>query len=441
MSILLAPLLEQVGAGIITVVESTGASTSTAGMVAGAGVGFLSGKIDEAVEAGLEKAIGEENVKNIKTGFSEVIGGINAIENMDVDYFTSRLIKPSGSKVIKEGVSHFSAGHTTREHLNNIPEPIKEAGNLSVDDVSKFFIDMASEVAIQGLESEIISVDKAITEVVRKKPHTAQLASTLGSYLQSKIPNTDAYRKVANTYNGLNLNYEDVEEFVDLNDLISHRFKDELGYEYTLQQTVGFYIPSMYGVFVGAYSKNDSKPISLLDYFAMHHDYSYTKNGFFHELGDLQFISRIAQNFNRMTDEEKPYARFCILYFSTLGNLIASAFNSVPEQEIFDYVNTQVSLSRMPTEDEIIRVEDVVSPSKVIDTTEPIIRINKTMDVDFYDSIKPLLSDVEITPVEFDIQFKDKLVENYISPSVNAFSGSNTASLLYAFDNLMVSLD
>jgi hypothetical protein len=156
------------------------------------------------------------------------------------------------------------------------------------------------------------------------------VAKDLSDFYTNKLPATEEYKSVATVYNRRNLTLancvEKIDQFGKLFDLIN-----EIGYTVQLRPTKGFTLPTIYGNFVGPYSKNNTLPISLLDLYCAYHDFDYLTHGFFDTVGDYKLLSRISQNFDRMIPEEKGPAKTALLWFSTLGASAGALIGSLPK--------------------------------------------------------------------------------------------------------------
>ena len=411
MSFLAVGLLEEIGLAVTGLLEQTIGKTA-AGTVAGAATGFFSDKIDQAVESGLEQLVGQERVKSAKEFGSELISETQAIQNQDISYWIRKAQKP-------KTIDLHSSAHNSADHSQMLAPVAEVAGNLTPDDIAKFAISMAGEVANQGFTGTVINESLAISNTVKKYPQTAELAGVLGAHLANQLPRTEEYSKVSSVYNGLNLEYNQVRETRDENGLKVFNFFDEVGQLHALRENTGFVIPAFYGVFMGPYSKNDNLPIDLVDYFSLHHDQGYGRGGFFHELSDLQYISRLSQNFSRFSDTAKPYARFGILYFSTLGNILAGIFNQTSAEEVEAYVNQQVGMAE----------EEHKSQTPLHE-----------VDQDFYQAVKPLMTDQNITKFNFETEVKEGLISEYSNSSTNALAGNNPQALFNSFGQIEITI-
>jgi hypothetical protein len=131
-------------------------------------------------------------------------------------------------------------------------------------------------------------------------------------------------------YNGKNLTLANCVKKNSPNGLIFD-LTDEIGNTVSLPENTGFKLPTIWGNFVGPYSKNNDNPISLLDLFAAFHDQDYSEFGFFDTIGDFKLVSRISQNYDRMIQAEKSAAKTALLWFSTLGLSAGKLIGSLPK--------------------------------------------------------------------------------------------------------------
>ena len=188
---------------------------------------------------------------------------------------------------------------------------------------------------------------------------------------------------------------------------------NELGTIKIMYQTTGLIIPPVHGVFQGANSPNDELPIDLVDLFSAFHDETYINGPSLQ--GDYEYISRLSQNFTRMSEEEKPYARLGIVYFSTMGNLVSKMFGD----SSFNIPDTSSPLpSPLPN----------VS-SSVINTNQTIFHIlNPDLSIEEHTSFKE----------EFMKSLEIAKIENGIGSSIS--SSFRTKVLAKEFGNILVEL-
>ncbi len=387
--------LSELGLLVTSAAEAGGISKGSATIAAGATTGFVANKIDTGLTNIATQLIGEQNLNKIEKGFGLVTGIMN-----DKDRQSAERLKRQQEYLRTHGNFNFNLGQnaTTQpvNQSNQSSQPITKFIDFNTEDprmksistdipteqeltgklfsglinpltqaspnkpkintslIAQFLISHASELA--STQVNVINPDNIVQEVVKMNPQLEDVSKTLGSFLSSRIPNNDKYQAIANVYNGKNLTLRNcVTKYDRVTEGLIFTLKDEVGAIVQLKQNKGKVIPALYGIFVGPYSPNNAPPVSLLDLFAAFHDYDYSVNGFFDQIGDYKLISRCSQNYSRMDNSEKPYAKITILYFSTLGHTASSLLGSLP-------TNIGTVVSDQDTKDDIF---PVVSPESI----------------------------------------------------------------------------
>jgi len=426
MAALIPAVLESIG---FVVTETIGevAGQRAGAAISGAVVGGLSDKINEAVTSGLVMAVGEERVKNVKAAGSEFIDEAKAINNLSrgvfdptgesgLDFFINTRTKQKPKSIrfnepVKpmEDLSRFahSAPELTKSGTPGPTAPTA-SGKYTTMDIAKFVTGFSNNLATQGLEGNVLSPDLALAKHIKENPEHAELAITMGAFLESKIPNTEAYLKIAAVYNGRNqdgslmIAEKNMTPLQDptRNNLIYFVLKNELGENIILHQTTGLILPTPSDyTFVGPRSANADLPasrpnpnaetqFSLLDFYAAFHDANYENGPII--TADYEFISRISQNFSSLDPADIPWARFSIIYFSTLGNMVSHMFNS---------------------DEEIVHT---------VSSIEPDIKFNVTDE--FFQTTTPILTNQSIDKVEFEEALLADIADEHdqvFNPSVN----------------------
>ncbi len=172
--------------------------------------------------------------------------------------------------------------------------------------------------------------EQSLELIVKTQSHLAYLFEPVKTYLAYSEPlNISSYSEIERVYNGRSLNVSDVyvKRYTLANGTIKDNFAmlDEVGVEQEYFEGFGF-IPSFApdgDRWTGPASFNDRAATTLLSLFSFLHDTDY-QHGFFDLTGDLKLISRISQNYDRMTSREIPYAKFTERYFSSIGYLMSS---------------------------------------------------------------------------------------------------------------------
>lgn len=262
------------------------------------------------------------NKMSFLTPFLETLGIFEVVNQASP--LTSQPLPQQVTGILNQDPTYF-AQQTQRERLHQY------VLSQYPEETAKTIHQIAKEIAQQGL-GQTLDLTKA-----------EQMAQSLGISLYRQLPQTEEYNAIASVYNGLNMTIENNQRMYrdPRNGLIYFEFIDELGQIAVLyENTTGMIGPS-YDTFTGAYSPNNKLATTLTGLFSMGHDIDYTLNGFFNVTSDYKFISRLSNNFYRMTDAEKPYARTAILYFSTVSNLLGSLENQTYKQGIIGSVPTR----------------------------------------------------------------------------------------------------
>lgn len=142
------------------------------------------------------------------------------------------------------------------------------------------------------------------------------------------LPTSQRYKDIVRVYNGRSIKLENVnEESLPGGDRAFWLFDETQMVRYwKISHNKHFVVAPIHGTWTGINSPNNSKPIDLMDTFAMLHDIDYKERGSFDSDADLKLISRCSQNMDRMSPRQRLVAAVAIKYFSTIGSVIASIF-------------------------------------------------------------------------------------------------------------------
>lgn len=147
----------------------------------------------------------------------------------------------------------------------------------------------------------------------------------LNSGLSDRDPE---YPEIYDTYNGKNLspasiflnadgNFAGIDEVGNVQIYTGSRAPNNASFVEATR--LGF--TKGYDTWVGPNSYNNALPTTLLGTFAFFHDQDY-ENGYFDKKGDLKFISRIEQNIDRMTFQERIIANFTLKWFKNYSYML-----------------------------------------------------------------------------------------------------------------------
>ena len=284
--------------------------------------------------------------------------------------------------------------------IDGVNFPIQK---LDIKGIANYIVEFTNALAIQNKINPI----EAITTVIDKNPQLIQVSKELNQFYASKLPATQEYIKVASVYNGRNLTMANAMGGYDANGNYQTTLVDEVYDYFYLPETKGFSLPTIWGNFVGPYSKNNRLPIDILDLFCAFHDKDYLDHGFFDTIGDYKLMSRISQNYDRISEEARPAAKVALLWFSTLGVSAGALIGSLPKNI------SRVPVTDMPKDD----IYYAMDPAKAINTP-----IEKYM----------------MDRTQWYAELENELKSVSISSSVMTQYGSGNAYLAREFGNIMV---
>jgi hypothetical protein len=325
---LVVPFLSELGIGITEVALELGLSQKVANTLGGAAIGAVSAKVGEAVEDLGVRVIGKENVRKVEEGLGSFKEDAFAVFNQDTRYFLDKHKQSKLTRYHEPGSAPVPSSPVVSAPV--VSAPVPRSPPPSVKDISKFIADYSSKVATEGMNGGTIDSIKIANEI------NPNIASMLGQFLADKIPDDALYKQIASVYNGKNITLEGnfFPRYGPNNKFVGLTIIDETNKRLELNVNKGLVIPALYGVYLGPHSPNNSIPVDLLDAFCSMHDEAYAHGGYLDSLeADYQLISRISQNFNRLSPNSKPWARWAILYFSTSSMLIhgiKGSFNKDP---------------------------------------------------------------------------------------------------------------
>lgn len=226
-------------------------------------------------------------------------------------------------------------------------------------------IDAATQ--LNPLTNEVMAPKIIVREILKTADTLAKNAADSVSVedLIKNLPQDEEFKRVYQVYNGKTLSAENnARQTTAPSD--NYFFTDELGVEVMLPKTQGLTIPTIHGSYYGPYSANNPenvKDITLVDLFSAFHDYDYSQQ-YFSRIGDYKYVSRLIQNFDRYSPEEAKYAKFAILYFSTLGQLINGLYGSLPDNV------SQTVVPQLTVDDVYAKIGNPNDPNYVFDRTE-----------------------------------------------------------------------
>lgn len=321
MSFLLAPFVASLPEIItelgIELGLSSAVSSTAADIAVGAGVSYASGKIVEEAT----NIIGPEKIKSVQDRLNDNLTLYSAVFNQDESYF--------------KGISSQGPRKQTHDFKNDDPRPdvqkipsksISSGPQTTTRDTSRTMIHIASGLAMQAFNGTPLDIDQVVKDSISKNKVSKDVIDSLSLFIRSSAPNNDEYRRIEKVYNGRNMNIDtNMSGSYTESGLIEWSLMDETGNISKMMQTTGLIIPAIFDTFYGARSPNDKYATTLLGLYAAFHDQDYSVGNY--QQGDYKLISRIINNFSRMTEVEKPYAKMAIVYFGTLGMMVSSVID------------------------------------------------------------------------------------------------------------------
>lgn len=293
-------------------------------LIGGSVVGAVSQKIgitiEDTVQTVGEKIFGDKQFnqfeKSLGTSLKGVVDPFNSVPQGI--QFGTRTDRPSDLDTFDNETLSLSE---------------EEKGKLA----GKFTVDLASNLAQEAMNGTTIDADEVIQKTILNNS-SSYIVDYVVPFLAGKT--MSGYSKISEVYNG----YRDSQE-MQIADTIFEHFDSELGLKYfvlvdevgdhfTLYQTTGLILPAIHGNFVGVSSPNNNLCVDLVDLFCSFHDWDYISG--VSRTGDQKLISRLSSRYSGMNSEEQGWARFCMAYFSTLGNIVSAVAGST-DKTISEY--------------------------------------------------------------------------------------------------------
>jgi hypothetical protein len=351
------------GEGVASATGSEALGLFVTNNVRGAAIGAVTG----AATNGVQNAIGQENVSQIKSAAGVINSYNNGTFNFDMVKHNKGPIKKPKMNNGPLPVNNQKTTINNQQPVNNQPQ-VPQFNNVenftegtifgTLDDqqqklqkVLGFVLNTSSPEEIQAdlqlkaqdmgaqlgtligsTTTDILSKNKdpmqAFNDTLTSYPFLQGITSKVLDYqknLQDILPTTDRFKQIYTLFKGRSLSLEkSVSMQIDpQTGLKIFTFIDEWGQKFTYKENPNsIKIPPINGVWTGINSPNNALPVNLLDLFALGHDISYHERMFDLD-ADYRLISRCAQNLDRMGTIERMKALITIKYFSTIGHTIA----------------------------------------------------------------------------------------------------------------------
>lgn len=243
------------------------------------------------------------------------------------------IIKPNTGPVNRNTV-YTSNDVDMEDHLKDLSVPkISQVINNKglVIDPKRKGADLGKFIALGAIDHATSSrtPEQSTIYVASVHPDINYVIPTLLDHTAStSIPTSQRYRDISRIFNGRSIKVENVnEENLPGGDVGFWMFDETQMVRYwRTNHNKHFVVAPIHGVYTGINSPNNSKPIDLMDTFAMLHDIDYYNRGSFDTDADLKLISRCSQNMDRMSPRQRLVAAVAIKYFSTIGSVVASIF-------------------------------------------------------------------------------------------------------------------
>ena len=316
---------------------SEGAAAKAGSTVSGAVKGSIVSGIQQTVESAAENTVdyifGEGTSKKVEDTISkskDIAIGLTST-GFDVEEYTKQKLKEQSALRQTQAdsvcpVEPSSMGHNKRLEENIIPS--KDPYTVG-NDLGKF-ISLTSTTMINDSISKGGKQADQFVDIFKKikvfNPSLSYLFEGLFDHstatgFQSSIPE---YEEISKIYNGKGIEPKNVKQTINEKGFKNFSIYNEIG---ELKTWIGnndyTVIPTIHGYWVGPNSRNDVRPIDLLDTYSMMHDIDYQNNQFGHKESDLKFLSRISQNIQNMGLAERAAAKIALNYFSTIGGLVS----------------------------------------------------------------------------------------------------------------------
>jgi len=338
-------------AGLFTVAAETagalGAGQVVSNLVGGAVVGkaaqFIEQKVIEGAEAIGDAVLGSEKLTALEKSVGDFFADSQAAYSNDVDYFIKRSQGATFNYTKDEIKDREDLTYNDDIQSANIVPGLgllpgtSSNENIDARELGRFVVDYSNNLAGQAFNGLDLDPTKALADTLSSTSNE-KMADVVVPYLINKGYDTEEYSKISSIYNGISMSIEDnIQQYYDSDkELIYFILTDETGQSVRLDQTVGIIIPALYDTFLGARSQNNKLPTTITGLFCAFHDYSYIDG--ISRTGDMQLLSRLTQNYSRMTEQEKPFARIAMVYFSTLGSIASKLLGTDASGGIYDEI-------------------------------------------------------------------------------------------------------
>lgn len=360
-------LSEAVGGAVATITGSEALGT----FAGGATVAKSAQKIEEMAESGIntliDATVSEETQQSVYDMFGDFKAAYSAFQSQDPSIYVKRqqekalemrienddgeitgnsksnpnfnknAVLPYGSNPlvlnsdIDPSVHYVDRYNNNGDNVISANQNLKDIGtrNISASELARFIVGYSTDLSFSK------DPDQSVKNFVQKNPSQLDTVERINNFLADKaLPTSAEFKEIYEKYNGKSIDENSFKYYRDSEGLFHVVMTDELGQQFDMPENTGYVLPAVPGyTFVGPFSKNDRPPTnSVVDYFAVFHDYSY-RNGI-NRRGDMQFVSRLSQNKDRMRPDEINFANSTIIYFSTMSLALGSFFGSQNPEDV-----------------------------------------------------------------------------------------------------------
>lgn len=290
----------------------------------------------ESQDAGiLIKRKREKNLEmRIKEGDQEYIG-----KDKKDPTFNSDAVLPYGGNPINTDPDIDPTVHyvdrpdedNTGDNIITAQQELKDrkVRNISSSELARFIVGYSSDFGFTK------NPEESLKQFVEKNPSQLDTVERVNNFLADKLlPTSQEFQDIYAVYNGRSITADSFKYYYDSKGLFHIVATDETGVTIDMPENTGYVLPAVPPyVYVGPFSKNDRPPTnSVIDYFAVFHDYGF-RNGI-NRVADMKFVSRLAQNKDRMRPDEINFANSTILYFSNISMMIGSFVGSQNPEDV-----------------------------------------------------------------------------------------------------------
>lgn len=375
------PIAEAAGAATEFLVEEVGFNEFVAktGVAAAATktAEYVDEKASELLDNALNNVLGEENKRRYEKALSstkqDAYATVSALYSQDPKYLVERHRQKmkeqelANQKKIEEKVkennvvnadpikivggnainTNYGAGDGLITLVKK--EPVKNIdllGQLTNDkdltkpesyaDIQKSFSSKELADILVSHTSSIASGDGDISKVIGVDKNALVLGQKLTNFYSTKLANKTVDNRVFEIAKTYNLNGKKPSDVVKVYDPVykGNRFDytDQAGRKLYCYQLYNYYLPPVYGIWGGPFSRDYDLPIDMPDLSFYEHDSRYTMDGFFNPDADLILVAELLslRESGQWPAGSENLLNSIVIYFSTLGKSLSYLKGSLP---------------------------------------------------------------------------------------------------------------